>query len=135
MRRCTVALPLLRPACRRDSQAFLVFDVDEKDAGDAALDGSAVAGEESAVTLWIQAAAEDNAAAICPEGTDWQTNAGCLDGRAPAGSIIGRPRTEARVEWTPAPWRVEHAVQRSVNIAPVLQVRPGRARVKDSQRL
>ena len=54
-------------------------------------DGSLVTGESSAVTLWIQGSAEDDAAPICPEGVN-----GCRDMRAPQGSILNRPRTNAR---------------------------------------
>ncbi len=80
------------------TSAYLTFDVDEVDACQTTVggqtctqtldDGSVVTGEEAAVTLWIQASAEDDAAPICPQGVN-----GCADGRAPQGSIVDRPRT------------------------------------------
>ena len=123
------------PEGSRITRAYLSFDVDETDEctgihrGEAGAcreeleDGSLVTGESSAVTLWIQGSAEDDAAPICPEGVN-----GCQDMRAPQGSILNRPRTNARVEWSPTPWTVVHQVQRSVDVAPILQElvsRPG----------
>lgn len=86
-------------------------------------DGSVVNGQASDVILAIEGSAEDSAAPICPQGPS-----GCADGRAPQGSIINRARTSARVEWNPAPWRVLHGVQRTVDVASIMQelvARPG----------
>lgn len=114
------------------TNAYLSFDVDEIDACQTGADqtcaqrlpdGTVVFGEDTVVTLWIQGAAEDSAAPICPEGPS-----GCADGRAPQGSIIGRQKTAARVEWTPVPWRVLHGVHRTVDVSSILQEitsRPG----------
>ena len=74
------------PEGSRITRAYLSFDVDETDEctgihrGEAGAcreeleDGSLVTGESSAVTLWIQGSAEDDAAPICPEGVN-----GCQD--------------------------------------------------------
>jgi hypothetical protein len=114
------------------THAYMTFDVDEIDpcqtldpttCRQTLEDGTVVNGEASDVTLWIQGSAEDSAAPICPQGEN-----GCADGRAPQGSIINRPRTTARVEWTPVPWRVLHQLQRTVDVGPILQeitARPG----------
>ena len=95
------------PEGSRITRAYLSFDVDETDEctgihrGEAGAcreeleDGSLVTGESSAVTLWIQGSAEDDAAPICPEGVN-----GCRDMRAPHRRVEEDSGERALLHWT-----------------------------------
>lgn len=95
------------------SDAFLTFDVDEKNSR-CDVDGQTecAATASAPVTLKIRAAASDNAFSMVEEPAD----------------LSSRPKTRADVVWSPDAWTTEHALKRTPDISSVLQEvvnRPG----------